>query len=500
MSLSMEERLQRRKLDALKRGVHRVTGGESLPVAAHVVGVGKAGVDVIAETLRQMQPGAPKFTALAIDIGDQDLGELRTLAATIPAERAEVSILSLEVPRRKDLLGVLAQYRDFLRLEYPRYSWNPTYQPWLPEAAELPARGPFRRAVAKAIYGAAYYGGARRLERAVRAFAAGVDASQAQAMVAVVFGIAGGTGSGIAVDLARHLSNVVFGRRVLVAGIGIAPSDGDPAEQTGGHLLPALNELDCFGDEDKNRGIVMGCGELFRNPFTAGFLMVPQNHVWLQTRDLAATHRRVDREIASLLTRRGGVDLWELLRLLNWVAAPSTQHSAARTPWGAKWIHMLGFADTDGPVAIGTDLPASLGLLADYVPEFVEMRVPDPVDADVAVLADAVQRAFLPDVPPQIVAGAPAGSVQFILPRISKTSLAVYAAASAGYDHEAPEVRLLDHALLLEQGVLLCEPSTRLTGMAGASLWDGTGWIAVPLADLRIDPPATNIVEIRHAT
>ncbi len=495
----MEERLQRRKLDALKRGVHRVTGGESLPVAAHVVGIGKAGAAVIAEILRALEPGAPKLMALAIDIGDQDLGPLRALAATIPAERAVVTILALEVPKRDELLGVLAQYRDFLRLEYPRYSWNPQYQPWLAPDIDLPRPGGHvRRAVAKAVYGADYYGGARRLERALRAFAAGVDADQAQAMVAVVFGIAGGTGSGIAVDLARHLSNVVFGRRVLVAGIGIAPCDGDPEAQRGGHLLPVLNELDCFGDEDKNRGVVMGCGELFRNPFTAGFLMVPQNHVWAATRDLAATHGRVDREIAALLTRRGGVDFWELLRLLNWVAAPSTQHSAARTPWGAKWLHMLGFADTDGPIAIGADLPARLGLLADYTPEFIEMRVPEP--AAVAPLADALQRAFRPDVPPQIVGGAPAGSAQFILPRISKTDLAMFRDASAGYEHEAAETRLLDHALLLEQGVLLCEPSTRLEGMAGASLWGGTGWVAVPLADLRIDPPSTRILELRHAT
>ncbi len=66
----MEERLKRRKLDALKRGVHRATGGEALPVATHVVGIGKAGAGAIVEMLRRLKPGAPKFTALAVDIGD----------------------------------------------------------------------------------------------------------------------------------------------------------------------------------------------------------------------------------------------------------------------------------------------------------------------------------------------------------------------------------------------------------------------------------------------
>jgi hypothetical protein len=45
--------------------------------------------------------------------------------------------------------------------------------------------------------------------------------------------------------------------------------------------------------------------------------------------------------------------------------------------------------------------------------------------------------------------------------------------------------------LLLDQGIMLCEPSTQLDGMAGASLGGGNSWIAVPLSDIR-GQPATN--------
>ncbi len=493
----MEERLKRRKLDALKRGVHRATGGEALPVATHVVGIGKAGAGAIAEMLRQLEPGAPKFTALAIDIGDQDLTPLRALAADLPSDRAEVTVVALDVPRRADLFELLRRYPEFLRLEYPRTHWNPHFEPWLPRDADLPQAGShFKRAVAKAIYGYAAYSEPRALERTLRAFAAGVDAEKANSVVAIVFGIGGGTGSGIAVDLARHLSNRIFGRRVLVAGIGVAPCDGDPAEHRGGHVFAALNELDCLGDEGKNRGVVMSCGELFRNPFTAGFIMVPQQHVWEATHDLAETHRRADQEIASLLMGRSGANIWELLRLLNWVAAPSTQHSAARTPWGPKWIHMLGYADPAGQrVTLGPDLPRQFGLRPSYAPEFVEMRVGE--DADQADAADRLKKAFSPEVA-QVVGGGREGSVQFILPSISKSDTSLFHASRAAYDAEDAEERLLGHSLLLDQGVLLSEPSTRLEGMAGASLGGGEIWIAVPLAELRGE--AQTEMKVHHAT
>lgn len=336
--------------------------------------------------------------------------------------------------------------------------------------------------MAKAVYGAAYYAGSRTLEHTLQTFAATVEAVQGrtQAVVPIVFGLGDSAGSGIVVDLARHLSTKMFGRRVLVAGIGIAPCDGDPAEFQGGHLFAVMNELDCLNDEAKNQGVVASCGELFRNPFTAGFILVPTQHVWAATHDLAATRDRANQEVAALLTSKGGASLWETLRLLNWVAAPSTQHSAARTPWGAKWVHVLGYADTAGPVGAG---PAAMGLLPGYRPEFVEARVAEVAGADTA--AAAINAAFDPDLPVQLVGGGRAGSVQFVLPSLSKTEFGFFFKARNAYDTEPEERRLLDHSMLLEQGVLISEPSTRLAGMAGASVGASACWIAVPLDELR---------------
>ena len=484
MSLSMEDRLKRRKLDALKRGVHRASAGESTSIATHIVGIGRAGAGVVTQALRTLQSGAPRLTALVVDIGEHDLTELRAVAADIDPKLASVTILPLAVPTRQSLLSVLEDYPDYLMLEYPRYRPNPQYRPWLSADFPIPAAGgSYKRAVAKAAYGAAFYAADKPAAAALRAFADDVDAVPGHAMVAVVFGLGGGTGSGIAVDLARHLSNRGFGRRVLMAGVGIAPCDGDVEAHRGAALYTTLNELDTMGDEEKNRGVVMSCGDMFRNPFTAGFVVVPQQQAWLATHDLAATQARGNREIASALTAQGGVQFWELLKLLNWVAAPSTQHSAARTPWGALWLHMLGFADADD---VSAGLKERLGVIPGYSPEFVEMRVSGPVDAaPVAAMADVLQ----PDVPPSVIEGAPAGSVQFVMPSLAKTHLAGFAGWRAAYEAESAEEKLLDHSLLLEQGVLLSAPSTRIVGMAGASLWGGDGWVLVPLDGLLGDTP-----------
>ena len=278
----MDSKLKKRKLDALRRGVHRIGAEQGLPFCVNVVGIGKAGADTVAEVLRSLPPTGPKLSVLVVDIGEGDLGGLREAAAALSPDRADVEVVALKVPGTPELLDTLRRYRDFLKLEYTMFHWAANDAPWLPSSVKPPNPGaPVDRAYAKAIYGRAYYDGARLLKAALRRFGARVEAARAQSMVAVIFGAGGGTGSGMVVDLARHLSNVVFGRQALTVGIGILPCDGDKPQHRGGSLFATLNELDCLGDETKNQGVVTACGELFRNPFTAGVILVPQQPVWV---------------------------------------------------------------------------------------------------------------------------------------------------------------------------------------------------------------------------
>ncbi len=489
--ISTEEKLARRKLDALKRGIHRISDEDTTPFFVHVVGIGKAGADVIAQILKDKIADTnegPVFNALAVDIGEQDLIQINELASNLPQGSANIETVAIDVPNRDELFNTLRRMREFLKLEYPRYYWNPNYEPWLPSKTSLPNAGEhFQRSIAKALYARSYYDEPRKMRNALKRFAENVDQSEGQTVVAVVFGMGGGTGSGIVMDMARHLSNVSFGRRALVVGVAIAPCEGDDEAHQGSHLFPVLNELDCMGDEEKNNGVIAVWGDLYRNPFTSGVIIVPQKAVWDAVQDLEQTHQRVDREISSFLTRNRGVDLWETLRMLNWVGAPPTQHAAARTPYGNRWAHVLGFADVDGDITASDDMASRLGIRSSYTPEYIEVRANDPEDESTIRVAKSLNKAFSPSAEPAITASASANSnsVQFILPCIGKIDFDLFFDSREIYDPCNWEEKLNDHSWLLDLGVLLCEPAIRFNGMAGECLWGCACWVVVPYDQIR---------------
>ena len=242
-----------------------------------------------------------------------------------------------------------------------------------------------------------------------------------------------------------------------------------------------------MGDNAKNEGVITVWGDLYRNPFTGGFVVVPQEHVWRATEDLAATHERVNGEVASFLTRNSGADLWETLRMLNWVGAPPTQHAAARTQYGSKWAHVLGFVDIESGAAGVEALPGQLGIRSSYKPEFIEVRAAEPGNAKVGEVATALGKTFSTVAEPQVAAaaGAGSGSVQFVLPCVSKFDLDLFFDSRGAYDALDWEAKLGDHSWLVDLGVMLCEPAIRFDGMAGECLWGCACWVVVPYDQLR---------------
>jgi hypothetical protein len=236
-------------------------------------------------------------------------------------------------------------------------------------------------------------------------------------------------------------------------------------------------------NEANNRGVVTAFGDLYRNPFTGGFIVVPQQPTWHGTKNLAAAHERVDRELAAFLLGDHGAQLWETLRFLNWVAAPSTQHSAARTPYGPKWLHLWNFVDADGKAGAAEWL-RQLGVRSSYQPEIIELRTNNPDDA--VSIANSIDQFFKPEANTLTAQGGIKGSVQFVLPRLRKTDLDLFFGAQNAYDTQSPAQKVLAHAWLLDLGIILCEPGTHLEGMAGAGLWSDDAWVAVPYDAIRI--------------
>lgn len=152
---------------------------------------------------------------------------------------------------------------------------------------------------------------------------------------------------------------------------------------------------------------------------------------------------------------------------------------------GARWIHMLGFAQDRRPPE-GINVRDGLGLLPNYFPEFIELRT--SFETTDEVVSDAwkslLDAELSPELPTQCVVGSPEGTVQFLLPRMARTDLSLSQRARVAYDELPLAQRHAAHSLLLEHGLLLCEPSARLEGMAGMSIGEGNQWIAVPMHEL----------------
>jgi hypothetical protein len=182
--------------------------------------------------------------------------------------------------------------------------------------------------------------------------------------------------------------------------------------------------------------------------------------------------------------------------MLNWVGAPPTQHAAARTPYGQQWAHVLGFVDTKDGKAATEDMAARLGIRSSYKPEFIEIRAGDVEDADTIKTSAALGKAFSPVADPAITVsvGADPGTVQFILPCISKTDFDLFFDSRDQYDTLDWEEKLKDHAWLLDLGVLLCEPAIRFDGMAGECLWGCACWVVVPYDQIRGPEGADSVV------
>ena len=118
---------------------HSATGQQS-PHCVHIVGIGRTGAGYVDAMLRTgeiedlLEDPRGRFGALVVDIGGDDLRKAEDYAAGlrerlesrgIPQERFHFQSVALDVPDRDDLFNTLRRMREFLKLEYPRYYWNP---------------------------------------------------------------------------------------------------------------------------------------------------------------------------------------------------------------------------------------------------------------------------------------------------------------------------------------------------------------------------------------
>lgn len=528
---------------------HSATG-EQAPHCIHVVGIGRTGANYVDGMLRTgevediLEDPRATIAALVVDIGEDDMLQARDYAnglkqrlkeRGIPEERFQFESVSLEIPERDDLFNTLRRMREFLKLEYPRYYWNPNYEPWLPSTFKMPNVGDHMpRAFAKALYAKAYYDGDRPMEKALQRFVDHIEKAKLPSIVLACFSLNGGTGSGIMVDLARHLSSVKLGRRIPVIGVGQLPNTGD-GEDINPALFPTLNEIDCMLDDDKNAGVCAVWGDLYKSPFTGGFLAVNTEHSFQRLSSYTQNDEKnrnivpeVRHRIANEVTNKFAQDafmrfaykddgklLFRALRPAGFTGAPHETVSGKSRNW--TLFNLAKFTHPGVQVLPGESLTKwrkvmnewvehiddYSGLNKDFRTDYAEVHIHAPRE----IGFDAINAAVKAKLESNFLVPGEDSTIQItnheffdhltsyadiILPGMAKTDLDIFWKARDAYDKYDWEGKLLHHSWLLDLGVLMSEPAIRFNGMAGECLWGCACWVVVPYDQMRGDalPPA----------
>jgi hypothetical protein len=516
----------------------------------HVIGIGRTGAVYVEALLRtgeiedHLTDPRARFAAMVVDIGDQDMDIVKDYAAAfrkrlesrgIPAERFQFQAIALPVPDKEEFFEGMNRTREFLKLEYPRYYWNPNFESYVPHKYTMPAAGShFPRAVAKGIYANAYYAGERPLDTALRAFVDQIEAATLPSMVTVCFSLAGGTGSGMVVDLARHLSNVKLGRRIPVIGVGQLPSSGDPEMyQNNPTLYTTLNDLDCMLDDDKNAGVTAVWGDLYRSPFTGGFFVVNPEQSWQRLTAYTTTgEAHIRQSIKEMVTNRfvadsfmrfvvadNGRDLFRALRPAGLTGAPHETVSAKSRNWTlfdvAKLTHpgvqvLPGEAPSkwDSVIDQWIDFtPKYSGLKDGFKTDYAEVLIygsrnmaQGPMTASFKKMM--AKNYMLDDDSTLVMSSheffdALTSYANVILAGVAKTDLIAFWESQKNYDKLSWEEKLNEHAWLIDIGPMLSEPAIRFEGMAGECIWGCACWVVVPYDQLRGDvlpPPNRKVI------
>ena len=541
---------------------HSSTGGQS-PHTQHIVGIGDAGIGLargffrVGETEDMLEDPRARLSMLAIDIEDaaQESGAQlepfreerieflhRLEDRGIPPERADITVRSLEVPDRDDLMETLRNYDNYLRREYPARGDDPDYKPWLPEDMETlldvldsEGRHPIGttdqqmgelkdvyapRAVAKAIYGHHYYN-TGILAEDLDEFAESVQATELPSLVFGGFGVGGGTGSGMIVDLSRHLVTERLGREYPYIGLGVLPNTrgDDPERHRGAGIYTTLNELDCLVDKEKNQGIVDVWGELYRNPFTGGLMLVPTAHVMDRvgyyteaTRDFSAHWLKQGRKFiadssAKYLTRDQSRYFYNAMK-----SGPQSELAAPheKVPKYERSLNMMAickFAHPgvqkipgDSNEEYREDYRRSIRMVREKIglpEEFTTNYIDVSVAAPRWVWTEGLTEELVDELSPWVENGADDMTIdvieafdtltayaQILFSGVAKTDLDFYEESREMYDALSEDEKVLHHSLLLENGVVLSEPSA-VEGKAGKGLWDSGAWVDVPYEAVR---------------
>ena len=417
------------------------------PHNIHAIGIGRTGAAYIEALIRTGEiedllatPGT-RFAALLIDIGDD--------AIQVPNDYAR----SMKTRLKSRGIAEGSFHYESLALAVPDASALGK----LSKGTALPKAGEhIPRAIAKATFALATEAGERPLAGALQRFADHVGEAQQPSTVLVAYGLAGGTGSGMAVDLARHLQGKLAAG-VQVVGVGQLSHSGDGDYFNSAAQYQAIEAVDAALASSAN-------------PFGGGFFIVASEQSWQRLTAYTSTGlREVRQRFKQMVTNRFVADSFmrfamgdgsaHLLRTLQKSPGKCTLFDVAKlthpgvqvlpgeagSKWDAVVQQWIGF------------VPKYSGLTDSFKTDYAEVHVHSSRDMQTdmieASLKDVVASHYLKN-------NSSAGYLSFrneffdvltaygnvILPGAAKGDLAAYAASKASFDKLGAAERLLEQA------------------------------------------------------
>jgi hypothetical protein len=290
-----------------------------------VIGLGSAGTNIVEalllkkKTVDLLKNDITRLSLLAIDIADPEIRALQEsyekmtramIKAGIPNERLRLTAQAVKFPTAEAMFDFINQkYNEYLVKEGAKLDFHP----WLNSTMAIPpmAGGAGRRrALAKAIYALNYYQ-LGIIRSFINSFKEQALSSIITPTVIVVYGLGGGTGSGVFFDFTRHLRKVL-GSGVPIIAFVIAPCSGDDPPAKGCSAFVAMNELSLILNKDYNEYVVKNYGELYRNPLNA-LIYLPLLPAYTKVGNIVSARREMDDMIVEMLYTLMDFDLADLM-------------------------------------------------------------------------------------------------------------------------------------------------------------------------------------------
>jgi len=324
-----------------------------------LIGLGGTGVNTIEAFVKNRRGLVPllkkegiRVSMLALDVADHDIRSLEGAykelrddmkVQGVPADKIDLVAKTVKFPTPESMFDFISRYPEYLEREGARKPRD--YTPWLSSAMEIPplAGGVGRkRALSKAIYGLNYYH-LKLVENYMDSFKEHVFSSTIQPVIFIIYGIGGGTGSGIIPDFARHLRHKV-GSGVPIIGIAILPCGGDDPPAKGSASYASLLEHELLIDRAKNTFVMQNYGETYENPFTA-LLMMPLGPAYSRTGSVVDARRLIDDAMVDILMKSLNFDLADLFSNIG-----------SNVDLSGNWVHIISTMKVSYPVAEFIDI------------------------------------------------------------------------------------------------------------------------------------------------